>query len=462
MSLRALTLAFAIALGLAGASAAALGASEPRPWRGKINGYDAYLPDLAKPARAAFINISPVWLPDDEPNWRAAAAEFNSIQLDLPLTYSDPEGNAKKILDTLRAAARRLPNHPEIENLNVVLFGFSVGAAAAGGTASSPLLSNADSRLPPQRVLAVIGLDELDQPPYQAPAWVPQLFLSDPDDGFGGLLTDVEDANPKITHDAFARNLAAKAGAPLTLISQPGHWHGGSVHGYQHRIDFRFLRVWLEEVLKLRLPATPPLAGPALAPDWRNHAGWLGTYDVAVRTSTQPWGDGERMVNVAISPRDGYHDPRPFIWLPSERAAKVWRAYAATGNMPPLTPDQPMTPLGAFIRPGSDPTAKVNDAMAAVSSDPGAAAALPSVNCGFGGVGADASVLVAFDRAIKAGEAASEGVAAVDAPPEFWSNVMIIRLKSLASAGRLKLTLSKLTPADGGQPVDAVVTASCR
>lgn len=462
MILRALSLVFALALGQAGASTAAFGASEAKPWRGKINGYDAYLPDLAKPARAAFINISPVWLPDDEPNWRSVAAEFNSIQLDLPLTYFDPEGNAKKILDALQAAARKIPNHPEIENLNVVLFGFSAAAAAAGRTASSPLLSNPDSRQPPQRVLAVIGVDEIDQAPYQPPASVPQLFLSDPGDGYGGLLTDVEDSNPKITHDAFARDLATKAGAPLTLISQPGHWHGGSVYGYRHRIDFRFLRVWLEEVLKLRLPATPPLAGPALAPDWRNHAGWLGTYDVAVKTSTQPWGDSERMVSVATSPRENYHDPRPFIWLPSERAADVWRTYAVTGDMPSLTPDRPMTPLGAFIRPGPDPTAKVNDEMAAVSSDPTGGQPSPPAHCRLGGAGGDAAVLVAFDRAIKSGEAASEGVAAVNGPPEFWSNVMIIKLKSLAAAGQLKLSLGKLVPADGGQPVEATVTASCR
>ncbi len=423
------------------------------PWRGKIDGYSAYVPDRSRPLRAAFINAAPAFLPDDDPDWRAAAAEFNSLQLDIPLDYFHPDASARKILDALKAASRTLPGHPEIEHLGVVLFGFSASSAAVSITASSKLLSNPDPALAPQRVLAVICLDELDQRPYIPPPSVPQLFLSDPGDGYGGLLTDVEHSEPKISHDALARGLA-KAGAPLTVVSQPGHWHGGSVYGYNHISSASFLRVWLTEVLEQRLPPEPSTSAPALAPDWRGHAGWLGTYDVATKTATEPWGDSERMVNVAIAPRAEYRDSRPFIWLPSQHAAEVWRDYATTGSMPPLTPDRPMAPLYAFLRPGPDPAAKLEDLRVAIA--PGEAAA---ADCGF--ASGEASLIVAFDRAVKSGEATAEG-ATIEGEPRFWSNVMIVRLKSATPSGPLRITLTHLAPADGGPLTDAAVTATCR
>ncbi len=385
---------------------------------------------------------------------RRSSTPFNSK---IPLDWAQPDQSAQKILDTLKAGSRMFRDHPEIENLGVVLFGFSAGAAGAARTASSRLLSDTDASAPPQRVLAVIDLNELDQAPYMAPPSTPQLFLSDSGDIFGGLSTDVEDSDPKITHEALAHRLAA-SGVPLTVISQPGHFHGGSVHGYHNKVDYRFLRVWLAEVLKLRLPRNPPKDAPAVAPDWRGHAGWLGTYDVATGASTQPWGDGERMINVAIALRADYRDPRPFIWLPSEYAAKVWRTYAGTGSMPPLVSDKPIAAIDAFMRPG-DEAKGANDALLSVSSGARDGSPTAPVRCGFPGRSA---LFVTFDRGISSGEAEiADGGAAIDGSPEIWANVMIIRLESSARAGSLKVSLSKIAPADGGPPGAATIDAIC-
>ncbi len=296
-----------------------------RPWSGKIEGHDAYIPDLNKPVRAAMINGAARWLTYDDPDWGAVADRYNCIEFDIELDYRTPGANVDKILAALRAASEAFPEHPEIQHADLVLFGFSASSAAAAMAASNPRLSNPDPAQPPQRVLAVITLDEIDVAPYLPPLSVPHLFLSNPGDRFSALLTYVEAARPAITHDAYARARATDEGAPLTLITQPGHWHGGSHHGFRNKIDYKFARVWLDEVLKQRLPAAPPGDDLTMLPDWRNHSGWLGAYDVEINTATKPWGNLERMANVAIGPRETFRDHRPHIWLPSRHAAEVWR-----------------------------------------------------------------------------------------------------------------------------------------
>ncbi|WOJ91300.1 hypothetical protein RZS28_08615 [Methylocapsa polymorpha] len=429
------------------------------PWSGKINGYDAYIPDLNKSIRAALINNAAAWLSDSDPDWRAVAEQYNCIQLDIPLDYRQQDAGADKILGALGVASKAISGHPEIQHAYVVLFGFSAGSAAAARTASSARLSNPDSTQPPQRVLAVIALDELDPAPYLPPLSTPHLFLSDPGDRFSGLLTFVEDAKPAITHDSFARARATNEGAPLTVVAQPGHWHGGSTHGYRNKVDYKFVRVWLDEVLKQRLPDLPPQDDLAMLPDWRNHSGWLGAYDLEINTSAQPWGNSERMVNVAIGPRDSFHDHRPHIWLPSRYAAEVWRSYASSGSMPSLTPERPMEPVGAFARlPGGNPTG-ANDLLLNLASGPPRDPPAAQSQCR---LGRDLEVIVTFDRAVVSGQAAvTAGTAEIALHPVFWSNIMIVSLSGVADAGALQVHLTNVAPADGGPPTEATVSFPC-
>lgn len=476
--------AIPLALSLIVLAPSAAWSEAARPWSGKINGYDAYVPDLNKPIRAATINNGVPWLPDSDPDWRVAAIAFNCIQLAIPLDHQLPDASAERIIATLTAASEALSNHPEIQYAPVVLFGFSAGSAAAAITASSPLLSNPDPTKPPQRVVALIALDEINQAPFLPPPWTPHLFLSDPGDRFSGLLVDLYRSDPAITHDAFARHRATNEGAPLTLISQPGHWHGGSTHGLHNKVDYKFARVWLEEVLRRRLPPEPPTDAPVMLPDWRNDPGWLGTYDVAIHTNTQPWGDAERMINVVISPRAAYADPRPFIWLPSEYCAKVWQTYASTGSMPPLTPALPASPVNAFARVHrakafdviagfigerrlkkffsvfGERLAPVRDRPMRVVSGAAPGGGAAPKQCRFG---ADLTLIVTFDRAIVSGDATiSGGSATLRGAPVFWSNTMTINLKDVADADALQVTLLNVQPQDGGPAVDATVTPLCQ
>lgn len=431
----------------------------PQPWSGKVYGYAAYIPDLNKPVRAALINNGVAWLSDADPDWLAIAKTYNCIQIDVPLLDSEPDDGAGKILGALNAASETFPDHPEIRHAGVVLFGFSDGSAAAARAASSPRLSNPDPALEPQRVLAVITLDEIDGPPYLPPLSTPHLFISSAGDRYSAFLTGVEDADPPITHDAFARRRATEEGAPLTAITQPGHWHGGSTYGFRNRIDYKFVRIWLDEVLKQRLPASPPQDEPALLPDWRNHAGWLGAYDVEINTATEPWGNAERMVNVAIGPREGFHDHRPYIWLPSRHAAEVWRTYAAAGTMPPLAPERPIEIVEAFLRQPGGEASGANDLPLTITPGPPRDPAAEQSRCV---LGEDLELIVAFDRAVVAGQAAvSPGDVEIAAPPVFWSNRMRVKLSGAKGPETLELRLTNVAPADGGSPLEATLSAPC-
>ncbi|ACK52082.1 hypothetical protein Msil_3174 [Methylocella silvestris BL2] len=456
--LRSLILFFFIAA----TAFAAVAASAPKPWRGALYGAAAYIPDLNKPARAAFIiNTTPAAATNEDSDWLALAAQFNALVLSIPIDYTKPDAGAQRILDTLAAGSRLFVDHPEMKNLGVVLFGFSAGSAGAARAASSPLLSNPDPDKPPQRVLAVINLDEIDGGAYEAPMSTPQLLLSDAGDQFGGLLTPVESSNPPISHDAYVRK-RANGGAPITVVNEPGHFHGGARYRYRNRVDYGFMRIWLEEVFKARLPPEPPVAAPALAPNWRGHSGWLGAYDVATNTASLPWGDDERMVNVEIAPRADYSGDRPFIWLPSERAAKIWRTYAVEGVLPPREPDRPLTATDAFLRPGDDVKNGKHDMRLPPFSEPARGAApIERLRCDLAPAGTGA-VLIAFDRAIVSGEASVEGVAKSDGPPQVWSNVMIVPLKAGVGAGSLKIALSHIPPKDGGAPIDFTLAAACQ
>jgi hypothetical protein len=458
-------------------------AETAQPWSGKINGYDAYVPDLNKPIRAAAINGGVAWLSDSNPDWRAVAIAFNCIQLALPLDYERPDASAERIITTLTMASAALPGHPEIQYAPVALFGFSAGAAAASITASSPLLSNPDPAKAPQRVLAVVGLDEISRPPFLPPLSTPHLVLSDPGDKYSGLLTDVEELEPAITHDAYARRRASVEGAPLTLISQPGHWHGGSVHGINNEVDYRFARVWLEEVFRQRLPAEPPVGAPVALPDWNNHSGWLGTYDVATEPDAPPWGNAERMTRVAIFPRAAYRDPRPFIWLPSEYCAKVWQIYASTGSMPSLAPERPTIPLNAFSRTYRarifDVIAHVigerrlkrrfasfGDQLAVSRDEPMRIVAGPKPAPGPAAkrcrLSSDLTVIATFDRAIVSADVAvASGSGVLRGAPVFWSNTITIALKDVADAPALQIHLTNITPQDGGPATEATITPLC-
>jgi hypothetical protein len=420
---------------------------------------------LNKPVRAATINGAAKWLAFDDPGWRAVGERYNCLEFDIEINHRTPDANVDKIFAALKAASEAFPEHPEIQHAPLVLFGFSASSAAAAITASSPRLSNPNPAQPPQRVLAVIALDEIDVAPYLPPASVPHLFLSNPGDRFSALLTYVEAAKPAVTHDAHARARATDEGAPLTLVTQPGHWHGGSDHGFHNRVDYKFASVWLDEVLKLRLPEEPPRDDLAVLPDGRTQGGWFGAYDVVINTAAKPWGNLERMANVAIGPRDAFHDHRPHIWLPSQYAAEVWRTYASTGSMPSLTPELPLAPVGAYARPpAGKPRTGVNDLALNVAAGPPHDLLPAGALCGLGlDLGPNLDLIVTFDRAIASGRAEiAAGPAQISLPPTFWANTMTIGLRGAQGAGPFQLHLSDVAPADGGPAAEVTVTPLCQ
>ncbi|PNG26133.1 hypothetical protein [Methylocella silvestris] len=447
-------LASTIFAGILGLSAQAHAAS----WSGRLNGRPAYIYDVSQPVRVAIINNMSSTLPDDDREMVTLARHTNAMLIDVNLDWPYPDESAQRVLDVLTAGSKTFPDHPEIKNLNVVLIGFSAGAAGAAITASSPLLSNSDPTKAPQRVLAVATFDELDFGAYLPPAWVPHLFLSDPGDYFGGLLTNVEDMTPPMTHDAFARALAAQ-GRPITVVSQPGDWHGGSNYGWQHKITSRFTRMWMDDILNRALPAAAPTTAPALAPDWRtNTSAWRAAYDVVKNTNTKPWGNDEHMVNVVIAPKSSYKDPRSYIWLPSQKIANLWNGYATTGTLPAESAAATFQSLIPLIRPNADATSR-DGADSAVTTVTGGAPATPSYtsSCGFSASG-DANLIINFDRAVLSADAVATG-GFVSGAPRAWSNVLIVPLKRSVYSPSIAIQLTNIKPADGSAPLNIAVTA---
>ncbi|MDD5200192.1 MAG: hypothetical protein PHC88_10375 [Terrimicrobiaceae bacterium] len=218
--------------------------------------YQAFIPDVSKPVRAALI-MNNLGLFPGGTHWRALAEKFNCIMINFPVLqppYTTPSdskravgtidyrfanGGAQRILAALAQASRDLPGHPEIQYAPVCLYGFSVGSAAANRAAAQPEIAN--------RVLAVVALHEIDFQPFLPPPWVPHLFLSsEGTDNCSPLLTvlDYEDDSVSTTtHDTWARAQARNEGALLTVGADVGHRHGGDP-------DHPIIHQWLEEVFK--------------------------------------------------------------------------------------------------------------------------------------------------------------------------------------------------------------------
>lgn len=290
----------------------------------------AWIPDLGKPVRAALIMG---WAYDD-PDWRAVAVEFNCLMISTTLNASEPAANAQRILAILERASLQFPDHPEIRYGGVVMTGWSQQAAGAALTACQPTLAD--------RVVAVVGIHEIDARPHQAPRSVPRLYLSAWPDGYSRLLGGCN-----------ALVLAqAKDGAPITMVNDVGHDHIDVSDNYA------FTRIWLEEVLKRRLPASAPIDHVVRLPDWSDDQdGWLGAYDVTEKTAAAPWGDGQRLENVVIGSRRTFTDVRQPIWLPSQHCAQVWQVFSKSGFMPaPGTLDPPPPIAPSFLVQPQDVT----------------------------------------------------------------------------------------------------------
>lgn len=436
-----------------------MSSAQAASWDGLFAGRPAFITDTSQPVRVAIVNNMTGVLPNSEFHLRTLARRYNAVLLNIFLDWTDPASSAQRILDTLKAGSQALPDHPEIQHLNVVLIGFSAGAAGAAITASSPLLSNPDPTKAPQRVLAVAAFDELDQSPYLPPPWTPFLFLADTqNDVYGGLTRPVEDMAPVTNHDVFARQLAAQ-GRPITVMLQPGEWHGGSRYGWNHEISSRFFIFWTQEILKVALPATPPTTAPFLAPDWRTYAGaYRGTYDVALNTNTQPWGNDERMTNVIIAPKASFNDPRPYIWLPDQIAANFWKTYAETGALPREAPAYSLSMLYAFVRQGADAASETAvDSPTTTAAPPTLPTPSYTSSCGFSSTG-DANLIVNFDRAIASAEAVVSG-GLLAGVPRTWANVLIVPLKRTVYSQQLTVQLTNITPVDGTAPLDLNVAA---
>jgi fibronectin type 3 domain-containing protein len=332
-------------------------------WSGTINfglpgepvqSCQATIPDINRPVLFAF------FVNTQGPNIPALITKYNAIELNFEgttaynfgtgntvnlgtgddssavciLDYRWPQLGARRILAALAAAAAAVPSHPEIANTGIVIHGFSVGTDNVGTTLAQVVGTTSLV----SRVLAVIGQSEIDEDRYNPDSLldtVPYLLQAT---GVGGDASSQLNVGagdfPSVNIDVFVRGLATNQGAPLTVFDNVGQGHGGAP-------DHPFIPIWLDGVLRQRLPATLPTSSPVSLPSWQNSSAWGGAYNVTTSTSS-PWGSsgnpGVEMVSNVVSALNAYTDPRPFTWLPSQSLAGAWLSYANNGTTSSLAP----------------------------------------------------------------------------------------------------------------------------
>jgi len=289
-------------------------------FEGTIGGRRFFVPDIAKPVRGALINNAkdPAGgasnILYNNPDWRALAQEWNLAQFEWEGRFNKKEEGRpemQRILDRLVEAAATLKK-PEIAGAPVFLQGLSGCACDAAWLAAFTELHD--------RVAGVILSHEPDVHP---PADIPGLYVCAGSDYMVGR------GHPSLSLEGHIKHVTprVKTGKPGTVVVSPGQTH------HIPATDQRFAAIWMDEILRLRLPPGAPTAAVTLLP-WKNQAAWLGRF-TASKDKASPWNGGDRMTEIRIaSPAVATATPDAWIWLPGERVAQVWKTYMETGTCP--------------------------------------------------------------------------------------------------------------------------------
>lgn len=257
----------------------------------------------------------------DSAEWRAIATQYDLAILRYRITSG---GNP---IDTSRAGANALlqalkemapmAGRPEIEFAGVIPTGLSWAA----------LQVCAFTSYIPERVICAVPFratanDISTAASSAASRGVPLLHLSAGRETFNGY-------KPHQSQSGHA-GLPAQ-GARFAMLVQPGEEH--HILG-----DLSYLKIWFEEILPLRIPASIPV-GTAYSLLPVTVPGWSGEFDVQT-IAEAPWNGGDGMVNVRISaiPAGGTAPAAAKSWLPSQRLAEAWFSYAETGQIGSVPP----------------------------------------------------------------------------------------------------------------------------
>jgi MYXO-CTERM domain-containing protein len=259
----------------------------------------------------------------DSAEWRAIATQYDLAILRYRITsggnpIDTSRAGANALLQALREMAP-MAGRPEIEFAGIIPTGLSWAA----------LQVCAFTSYIPERVICAVPFratahDISTAASSAASRGVPLLHLS--------AGREVNDGYKPSQAQAGHAGLPAQ-GARFAMIVQLGEEH--HILG-----DLSYLKIWFEEVMPLRIPASIPV-GTAYTLLPITVPGWSGEFDIQTMADA-PWNGGEGMVNVRISsiPAGGTAPTAAKSWLPSQRLAEAWLSYAETGqigNVPPAT-----------------------------------------------------------------------------------------------------------------------------
>lgn len=253
--------------------------------------YTVWIPDGVKTVRGAICNPFSKAGPPGK-HWAAAGRhwEFAIVGMD----YDAVKKDEFLTLKTALANFAKKSNHPELEHIPLCYTGMSRG----GG------MSMAMTELMPDRTIAAVPVC-LEVGPSSDPARkVPVITVFGEKDGsqMQKLLTRLP--------------LERKQGAEYAIAVQ---WGKGHEFFRANNLSF----VFFDDVIARRLPEARPLEKPVTLKEIPLEEGWLGDIGTWSKDGKLP----------TIAPYKTYSgDRETACWFPSERTAKVWRAFVAGTN----------------------------------------------------------------------------------------------------------------------------------
>ena len=243
----------------------------------------------------------------DDPYVKALAEKCHLLQFKEKAgqgKYTRSDGELKE--------AAALCGHPEVAHARAILHGVS----AQGGLATEEMQKK------PDKVIAVIYLHNVNRTNSNG---VPILYVAASREGFW----------PKAIphHDRVS---AWRKTGESTFASFIVHYSQHASNG-----DWSYIVLWIEEVMKLRVPGNIPLDGsPYDMNAFEESVGYIGDCDAIEIPKGHEDDDfgNQRYINAVVYPYNDYPgggEKNGDCWLPSKRAADAWAYYCNNLKMPP-------------------------------------------------------------------------------------------------------------------------------
>ena len=236
---------------------------------------------------------------------------------------SGPNWDAESVANLLRGLAElaKQSAHPEVADACFIHTGLSWSGMQAPGLAAAL----------PERAIGVVAYHTSDFSEFRGAFRVPLLLLIAEYDQF---------LAPLDVHDELLKCRAAGA-----------LWGSSYQAGGEHQTlgDPELMLAWIEEVVKLRLPAELPDGRPAKLNAIDESSGWLGVLPMDKKSFRR---DAAGLPARSVAFADFSGDRARADWFPGERVARLWSKCTSSPD-PSSHAARPLGSVGSPDKPAS-------------------------------------------------------------------------------------------------------------